>query len=501
MEEKELYQIVEKEIAELAKISNGYIESEESAHKIERGLLKQLLHLGYVLLSYIIRSRLAKASKREVEKATGETIVSKGVRERSYVSYFGEMELIRQSYWSKEKGNFYKGDEDLELPKGSKYSYNIQELLGTSASSVDYRESVKVMNSVLDLGLSEKLSERNVTHLGEQVGSYYEQKEVAVVSKTEGEVVCFSGSFDGKGVVMIKEVVQGAGENPKKRLGKGEKPNRMQMATVSVTSSFIPKPRSKESILKGLLGSDLDSKKEKHIKKDASKLGEENDNKWHKNIHKRAFLAEQGKAVDYGIHQIKSMMIDTHSRFVVPIDAGIGLEDKVLQSVKKYGLEAQFEGIILDIIHVSEYTWDAATAIFGEKSKIRLGWVKKMLADILDSKTAKVINGLEKIAKKMPLSESKLTQLNKTIAYFTNHQHNMDYKKFLEKGYPVSSALVEAACGHLVKQRLEQSGMRWSPNGAQAMMDLRAVKLNGDMSEFMDFIVNEERTKNFKFAA
>ncbi len=124
-----------------------------------------------------------------------------------------------------------------------------------------------------------------------------------------------------------------------------------------------------------------------------------------------------------------------------------------------------------------------------------------MLEDILDSKTAKVINGLEKIAQKVPLSDSKLTQLNKTISYFTNHQHNMDYKKFIEKGYPVSSALVEAACGHLVKQRLEQSGMRWSPNGAQAMMDLRAVKLNGDMSEFMDFIVSEDRIKNFKFAA
>ncbi len=319
MEEKELYQIVEKEIAELAKISKGYIDSGESAHKIERGLMKQLLHLGYVLLSYIIKSRISKASKREVEKAEGEIIQSKGIRERSYVSYFGEMELSRESYWSKEKGKFYKGDEDLELPKGIKYSYNIQELLGTSASSMDYRESVKVLNKVLDLGLSEKLSERNVGHLGEQVGSYYEQKAVEDVVKAEGEIACFSGSFDGKGVVMIKEAVEGAGENPKKRLGKGEKPNRMQMATLSVTSSFIPKARSRDSILKGLLGNSLDRIKEKHIKKDAPKLGEENDNKWHKNIHKRAFLAEQGKAVDYGIHQIKSMMIDVNSRFVVPI--------------------------------------------------------------------------------------------------------------------------------------------------------------------------------------
>ncbi len=68
----------------------------------------------------------------------------------------------------------------------------------------------------------------------------------------------------------------------------------------------------------------------------------------------------------------------------------------------------------------------------------------------------------------------------------------MDYKAFIEKGYPVSSALVEAACGHLVKERMEQSGMRWSDEGAQNIMDLRAVKLNGDMDTFMDFVISQE---------
>ena len=501
MEESELYQIIEKEISELRLLGKGYIESEAPAHKIEAGLLKQLLRLGHVLLRAILKSRLSKASLREVEKVEGEQIQSKGLSERVYVSYFGEMLLSRMSYWSKEKGKFYKGDEDLKLPLGSKYSYNIQEILGNSASSVDYRESVQVLNKVLDLGISEKQSERNVGHLGLQVEGYYEQKEAQVQEQVGAQAVCYSASFDGKGVVMIKEHEVGVGENPKKRLGKGEKPNRMQMATLSVTSSFIPKARSRDSILNGLLGSPLDIDKKKDIKKQASKLGEDNDNKWHKDIHKRAFLADQAKGVSYGIKQIKAMMDDPNSRFVVPIDAGIGLEDKVLQSVKEQGLEAQFDGIILDIIHVSEYTWDAATAIFGEKSKARLPWVRQTLVDILDSKTPKVIKGLEKITQKIPLTDSKLVQLNKTITYFNNHQHNMDYKKFIEKGYPVSSALVEAACGHLVKLRLEQSGMRWSPRGAQAIMDIRAVKINGDMEHFMDFVVNEQRAKNFKFAA
>ena len=96
---------------------------------------------------------------------------------------------------------------------------------------------------------------------------------------------------------------------------------------------------------------------------------------------------------------------------------------------------------------------------------------------------------------------NKLKKYEKAITYFTNHQHKMDYKTFIEKGYPVSSALVEAACGHLVKERMEQSGMRWSSQGAQNIKDIRAVKLNEDMENFMDFRIKKEQLSAFSYAA
>ena len=40
--------------------------------------------------------------------------------------------------------------------------------------------------------------------------------------------------------------------------------------------------------------------------------------------------------------------------------------------------------------------------------------------------------------------------------------------------------MVEGACGHLVKDRMEQAGMRWTEAGAQAVLDLRAVRLTGE---------------------
>ncbi len=295
-----------------------------------------------------------------------------------------------------------------------------------------------------------------------------------------------------KGVPKINDKKQKAG-NPKKRLGKGEKQGVKQMATVTVTSCFMPKIRSKDSIIRSLMGSPL-TKVEYDEK--GKQLRKENDNRMHRQIHRRAFLDDQAKAVEYCLDDIVQRMKNPASGFVIPIDAGIGLEDKILAYVDKHDLHAQFDGIILDIIHVSEYVWDAGTAVMGEKSPSRADWVRRVLEDLLDSKTEKVIKDLELIRDKAKLSKNKKKQVQKAITYFSNHKHKMDYKTYLEKGYPVSSALVESACGHLVKERMEQSGMRWSSQGAQNIMDLRAVKLNGDIEDFMEFVIQQEHGNN-----
>ncbi|MDZ4680912.1 MAG: ISKra4 family transposase [Saprospiraceae bacterium] len=495
MEEIRIQTRIKEEIDKLMVMASGYIEAEVGVHTIEKGLFKQLLSIGLALLSYILEEKIKRLSGIGVPQTGGKSVRSKGIESRQYLSLFGLLELERPSYWDKELGKVHPVDDQLWLPKSSYWSYNIQEMVGESSSENDFKESVRLMNKLLDLGLSGKSSERNAGHLGSLVEAFYSSKDVA----QQPDLVCFGASFDGKGIPKIKSKSEHQLEgNPKKRLGKGEKKGVMEMATVCVTSSFTPKDRSVDRIVRSLMGCALPKVKSEKV---VSKSDKTQDNRWHKTIHRRAFLADQQKAVEYGLNRIKASMANPQSRFVVPIDAGIGLEDKVLAWVKENKMENQFDGILLDIIHVSEYVWDAATAIFGEKSRCRSPWVEEMLTDLLNSKVTKVISDLEQINSKSKLCEGKQRQVEKTITYFTNHQHKMDYKTFIEKGYPISSALVEAACGHLVKERMEQSGMRWFSTGAQNIMDLRAVKINGDMEEFMAFrILNDQKTKTKKAA-
>ena len=93
------------------------------------------------------------------------------------------------------------------------------------------------------------------------------------------------------------------------------------------------------------------------------------------------------------------------------------------------------------------------------------------------------------------LKRSQKNALQKAITYFDNHQHMMDYASYLAEGYPISTGLVEAACGSLVKDRMEQSGMRWSIHGSQAVLDLRAVKKNDDWERFWQFYIASEENR------
>jgi hypothetical protein len=54
----------------------------------------------------------------------------------------------------------------------------------------------------------------------------------------------------------------------------------------------------------------------------------------------------------------------------------------------------------------------------------------------------------------------------------------MPYDEYLACGWPIGTGVVEGACGHLVKDRMEQAGMRWTQDGAQGVLALRALRLN-----------------------
>jgi hypothetical protein len=63
----------------------------------------------------------------------------------------------------------------------------------------------------------------------------------------------------------------------------------------------------------------------------------------------------------------------------------------------------------------------------------------------------------------------------------------MDYADYLQRGWPIGTGVIEGVCRHLVKDRMELSGMRWTISGAGALLALRSVNENGDWEAFHEF--------------
>jgi hypothetical protein len=61
---------------------------------------------------------------------------------------------------------------------------------------------------------------------------------------------------------------------------------------------------------------------------------------------------------------------------------------------------------------------------------------------------------------------------------------NSDFAEYLANGWPIASGPVEGACKNLIKDRMERSGMRWTEQMAEAIVQLRAIYLSGDFDAY-----------------
>ena len=129
---------------------------------------------------------------------------------------------------------------------------------------------------------------------------------------------------------------------------------------------------------------------------------------------------------------------------------------------------------ILDILHVSSYVWKAAKVFHGHREH-QEAFTRDRLLQILQGKVQGVVADLRQMASMRKLRGNRLKEVNKICGYFERNASRMRYDEYLKAGYPIATGVIEGACRHLVKDRMERSGMRWRLEGAQPMLHVRAV--------------------------
>ncbi len=182
---------------------------------------------------------------------------------------------------------------------------------------------------------------------------------------------------------------------------------------------------------------------------------------------------------------------------MVLIDGDRALEKAVRNSAQAYAIGQRIAAYILDFIHVLE----VANALWGENHPNRSPWVRSQAALLLNSGHPEVLKQWQAILEQNNLSKNQHYNVRRAITYLGNHQHMVDYKMYLQQGFPITTGAVESACGHFVKSRMERDAMHWGKEGAQKTLNIRAVKKNGDWDSYMENFINKEQQKLYKKAA
>jgi hypothetical protein len=81
------------------------------------------------------------------------------------------------------------------------------------------------------------------------------------------------------------------------------------------------------------------------------------------------------------------------------------------------------------------------------------------------------------------------------MTYLENGKNHMRYDIYLKRGYPIGSGVVEGACKNLVKDRMEQCGMRWTIAGAEAVLGMRSIQINGMNSDYWQYHIAQEKQR------
>jgi hypothetical protein len=129
---------------------------------------------------------------------------------------------------------------------------------------------------------------------------------------------------------------------------------------------------------------------------------------------------------------------------------------------------------IVDFYHAAENLMKAAVAIFDEGQAAER-WHEKLRDKLLldDNAVDNTIRTMRRCRSRVPKTGKRRRTLDNAIEYFKKHRSRMRYAEFLARGLPIGSGPVESAAKNIVQARLKRSGMRWSRDGGQHVLDLR----------------------------
>jgi hypothetical protein len=464
----------QQQLREIEQFVEQAVVDDQRIDVVERGLMTRLLEIGRTMLEGFVAAQGDGNAGKELP--AGEHTVRRldEPHTRRYLSIFGELRIQRYVYAVRagQKIERCPLDERLALPVGE-FSYVLEDWLQRLCVKESFAEAVISLRTLLGLAPSPRAAEQMNQQMAGQAEAF-RFRHVAPPADEEGEILV--ATADGKGVPMRRPLEEQVRRGPRRM--KGEKANKKQMAYVGAVYTIDRFRRTVDEVV------DEMARKQRAADRPRPQ---------HKQVWAEMTRVAEGESCTGRERLFVEMAVACHDRDPKRKKTLVCLMDgeTALWNVADEWLSRAVG--ILDVFHVLERLWDVAHVFHREGSGEAAEFVSHHLRWLLEGKVGYLIGAFKRLCIAHELRGAPRQTVTATIGYYENNRQHMRYHEYLAAGYPIGSGVVEGACRHVVKDRLEQTGMRWTVQGAQAMLHLRTIYLNNQWEEFVDYHIKTEQ--------
>jgi exonuclease VII small subunit len=465
------------------------LDSEEARLKTHSELERELEKMGRELMRKLLQEHLEARGLGEcaqpVRGADGVERTRVRLQERKLETIFGTVKVDRSGYGQEGSRSLHPLDAELNLPD-ERYSLELRRRVAEEAAKSSFDETFESIAKSTGGHVPKRQIEEGVMWAAQDFDAFYEMRQG---QPAEGEHIgsVMVISVDGKGVVMrtqdLREQTRKAAKARKHKMGarlsKGEKRNAKRMATVAAVYTIEPFVRQPEDMVaennSARAGPPRPRPEKKRVWASLEKTPEE--------VIEKAF--EEAAYRDPG-HQKK---------WVALVDGNKPQIRILRRMAKQKGINLT---IIVDVIHVIEYLWDAGRAFHPEAGAELESWVRIRLLEILRGNAGYVAGGMRRSATLRNRASADRKPVDTCANYLLTYAPYLKYNHYLAQGFPIATGVIEGACRHLVKDRMEVTGARWSLKGAEAVLRLRALRSSHDFDEYWVFHEAQEHERNHR---
>ena len=381
---------------------------------------------------------------------------------RGVVSIFGPVRAARMAYRNAREANLYPADARWILPEDP-YSMGMRALVAYHLAEGGYGQAQEVIAARTGATVGRAQLAQLAGDLAGWADEFYDQRAFAAdTGLPDSDVIMMQAG--GKGIAMRPGHRASAGKETD-----SAHPGIKKMAEIVAVADFTPAVREPEDI-----AAPQARRKERP--------GPHARGKWVA----ASITGTIDSMIGVAFNEADRRDPEQVRQRVFLVDGNKQQLSAIAACAEERGLKVP---VFIDFIHVSGYLGKAAAALHPGDPQAAREWADGQKLRVLHGRAKAVAATLASVAAKARARNPRpdLTDVDKAVTYLTNNHAYMRYDKALAAGWPIATGVIEGACRFVIEDRFGITGARWSPDGADVILKLRAVVVNGDLDDYMTY--------------